>query len=70
MGLDENATKAKLVEKLYKIDNNREFVLGVISFAKHVEDRNVILEYIEKGQEVSKKNLLLLALELNKARRS
>ena len=48
--------------------SNREFVLGVMCNAPHEDDMKTILEYIEKGKDVTRENLILLSLELGNKR--
>lgn len=64
---DETIRK-QLFEKLREISDDRDFVTGVMSFASHTEDRETILEFIRQGKLVTKKNLLLIALELSNMR--
>ena len=48
-----------------EIYDNRDFVLGVLSNATHPDDRRTILEFIEKGEEVTTENLILLSVDLD-----
>ena len=50
---------------LREIYDNRDFVLGVLSNATHPDDRRTILEFIEKGEEVTTENLILLSVDLD-----
>ena len=54
-----------LFAKLKQIYNSRDFVLGVLSNASHPDDRRAILEFIEKGEEVTTENLILLSVDLD-----
>ena len=54
-----------LFAKLKQIYNSRDFVLGVMSNATHPDDRKTILDFIEKGEEVTTENLILLSVDLD-----
>lgn len=56
--------KNELVEKLKTISQDREFILSVINHAKHDDDRKEIIKYIDKGEDVSYEQLLLLSIWL------
>ena len=62
------AIKQELIEKLKSISTDKEFILGVISNVTHDEDRIAIIEYIDKGEEVSYEQLLLLSVWLDQER--
>lgn len=64
----ELAVKKELIAELYKVANDKDFVLGVISNATHVDDRKFLIDFIHKGDNVSKKNLILLAIALDDLR--
>ena len=59
-----------LFEKLKALYNNRDFVLGVMCNAPHEDDMKTVLEYMEKGNNVTCENLILLSLELGNKRDS
>lgn len=62
--------KSKLIEKLKTISEDNDFLVGVISNAKHNEDREAIIEYIDKGEEVSYEQILLLSVWLGRERKN
>jgi hypothetical protein len=62
--------KSKLIEKLKTISEDNDFLVGVISNAKHNEDREIIIEYIDKGEEVSYEQILLLSVWLGRERKN
>ncbi len=64
----ENIDK-QLFEALKKFHNDKEFVVGVMSNATHEEDRKVIIEYLENGEDVTIENIILLSLHLCNARK-
>ena len=59
-----------LFEKLKAFYNNRDFILGVMCNAPHEDDMKTVLEYMEKGNNVTCENLILLSLELGNKRDS
>lgn len=61
-------TAILLFNKLKTFYNNRDFVLGVLNNAPYDEDRKIIIEYMDKGQDVTIENLILLSLELGNSR--
>ena len=61
--------KAALVEKLKTVSTDNDFIVGVISNAKNDVDRKAIIEYIEKGKDVSYEQVLLLSVWLGQERK-
>lgn len=61
--------KNKLIEKLKTISEDKDFFVGVISNAKHNDDRKALIKYIDEGKEVTYEQLLLLSLWLNQERK-
>ena len=61
--------KNKLIEKLKTISEDKDFIVGVISNAKHNDDRKALIKYIDEGEEVTYEQLLLLSLWLNQERK-
>ena len=68
MNEEVSPTSKALFEKLRAFYNNRDFVLGVMCNAPHEDDMKTILEYIEKGEDVTRESLILLSLELGNKR--
>ena len=60
--------RKRLFDELRRIHDNRDFIIGVMSNAPHTEDRETILQFIENGKDVTKKNLILLSLQLGNER--
>lgn len=58
--------KRKLFDKLRNYHNDKDFVVGVMSNAKHNDDMKAIIEYMDNGDDVSVENIILLSLHLNK----
>lgn len=57
--------KQKLIEKLRNVSDDDNFIIGVISNSKRDDDRLSILEYIDKGEDVNREQLLLLSVWLD-----
>lgn len=53
-----------LISELKKINDDRDFILGILSFAETEENFKKCLEFIEQGVEVTEPNLLMLATDL------
>lgn len=58
-------TSEKLFSALRALYNNRDFVVGAMSYARSDEDRKKLLDYIENGEDVTPESVLLLALHLS-----
>ena len=63
--MKDKEVKETLRESLREIYDNKDFVLGVLSNASHPDDRRAILKYIEKGEEITTENLILLSVDLD-----
>ena len=68
MNEEVSPTAKALFEKLRAFYGNRDFVLGIMCNAPHEDDMKTILEYIEKGKDVTRESLILLSLELGNKR--
>lgn len=62
---DLSPTGIKLFAKLKEIWDHDDFVFGVLSFAHHDDDRQAVLDFIEKGEEVTTDTISLCALDLS-----
>lgn len=58
----------KLLRLLVSIYDNNDFIVGIFSNADNVEDRQTIIEYIEKDDDVSVENIILLSVFLDNKR--
>ena len=58
----------KLFNKLQEIHCDKDFVIGVMSNAKNVEDRQAILDFIENESTFSVEDIILLSLHLHNER--
>ena len=63
-----NKTKETLIEKLYSIWDNKDFVLGVISPLDEEFEMKQVLDYIEANEGITPSELLLVALSIDKDR--
>ena len=54
----------KLIEKLKRFDDTDDYIFGVLSQSPYDEDRQLIIDYIDKGKDVSYENVLLFSLEI------
>ena len=62
--------KRELFDKLNSFHHDKDFVVGVMSNAKHEEDRKTIIDYMENGEDVTVENIILLSLHLNNERKT
>lgn len=58
-------TAEKLFRTLKNIFDDRDFVIGVMSNASHADDREEIIRFIEKGEDVTVENIILLSVHLD-----
>lgn len=62
--------KRELFNKLNSFHHDKDFVIGVMSNAKHDEDRETILQFMENDDDVTIENIILLSLHLSNERKS
>ncbi len=62
--------KRELFNKLNEFYHDKDFVIGVMSNAKHDEDRETILQFVENGEDVTIESIILLSLHLSNDRKS
>ena len=55
----------KLMSELKEIYNNRDFVVGVMSIVRNIDDRKRILGFIETNKSATDQDILRLALDLD-----
>ena len=65
--MDNNSIKRKLFDVLKEFNPDKDFVGGVISYTKNDEDRQKIIDYIQKGDNVTVENVILLSIYLKQA---
>ena len=63
-----NAIEKKLLSLLEKLYDNNDFIIGIFSNVDNEEDRKTIIDYIEKGDDVTVENIILLSLYLDNKR--
>ena len=63
-------TEERLVDKLLAIWNDAEFVAGVLAYLESDVERQTMLDYIAKTDNVTPDDLALLALFIDKQRTS
>lgn len=69
MSADEVAKELRA--KLKSISEDRDFILGVMSNAPHIDDRKTIVDCIEKGgEEATEEAIILLSVYLGQKRES
>ena len=61
-------TEKKLVEKLRSLRNDKEYVLGVITNLEDDDERQFMLDYIDKNEDASPDDVLLLSLHIESER--
>ena len=61
-------TAQKLLPMLKDVFDDRDFVIGVMSNASHTDDREEIIRFIEKGEDVTVENIILLSVYLDDKR--
>lgn len=54
----------ELVEKLCIIWNDREFVIGVLSFLESEEERKYVLDFIQSKKDVTSDDVIYLVLSI------
>lgn len=68
--LEKNLSKvtSALVERVRKIYDNEEFIIGIISSAYDERDRQKLIDFIDAGDDVSLETVAVLAMNLGDAR--
>ena len=56
--------KRKLFDRLKEFYHDRDFVLGVMSYATHPEDQQAILDFMDAHADASVEDIILLSLDL------
>ena len=58
----------ELVEKLRSIWNDKNFVIGVLSYLKNDEERRKLIEFIDSNDDVTSEQIDLLSLNIGQSR--
>lgn len=56
--------KNELMEKLKTVSEDKDFLLAIVNYAKHIEDRKTIIHFIDTAEDATYENITLLALTL------
>lgn len=59
----------ELIEKLKRFSHDDDYILGILADSSYDEDRQLIIDYIEKGEDVSYENVILFFLEVGQHRK-
>ena len=58
----------ELIEKLRSIWNDKNFVIGVLSYLKNDEERSKLIEFIDSNDDVTSEQIDLLSLDISQSR--
>ena len=58
----------ELIEMLVDLSDDDEFVLGIMTDLETDDERKIVIDYINNGEDVTYENLILLSLHLNNKR--
>lgn len=59
----------ELVQRLENYSKSEEYVAGTLLDVKTDEDCEILIDYIDNGEDVSYENILLVALEISDDRK-
>lgn len=54
----------ELIEKLKRFSRDPDYILGTLADSPYDEDRQLIIDYIDHGEDVSCENVILFSLEV------
>ena len=60
----------RLIEKLRAFSEDDDYILGTLAESPFDEDRQLIIDYIDNGKDVSYENILLFSLEVGIKKRT
>ena len=58
----------ELIEKLRQFSTDDDYILGVLADSEFDEDRQLIIDFIDKGQNVNYESVILFSLEVGQER--
>lgn len=58
----------ELIEKLKQFSTDDDYILGALADSEFDEDRKLIIEYIDNGEDVSYESVILFSLEVGQQR--
>ena len=61
-------TTLELIEKLRQLSTDDDYILGVLVDSEFDEDRQLIIDFIDKGQNVNYESVILFSLEVGQER--
>lgn len=64
-----NELGKSLVKELCKFSDDEEYIAGVLLDVKNEEDKEILLRYIQSGDDVDYEQIILNALWLNQQRK-
>ena len=63
-------TEKRLVDKLFAIWNDAEFVAGIIAYLEDDAERQTMLDYLAENENATTEDLVLLSLFIDRQRTS
>ena len=64
---EDNTISNKLYDMLCEVHDD-DFVIAIMSFARHDDDRQIIIDYINQARNATPEEISLLALKLHQNR--
>ena len=61
-------TTLELIEKLRQLSTDDDYILGVLVDSEFDEDRQLIIDFIDRGQNVNYESVILFSLEVGQER--
>lgn len=61
-------TTLELIEKLRQFSTDDDYILGVLADSEFDEDRQLIIDFIDNGQNVNYESVVLFSLEVGQER--
>ena len=61
-------TTLELIEKLRQFSTDDDYILGLLADSEFDEDRQLIIDFIDKGQNVNYESVILFSLEVGQER--
>lgn len=59
----------QLIKKLQAFSKESDFIIGVLSDSPYDEDRQLVIDYIDNGEDVTYENIILFSLAVARERR-
>lgn len=59
-----SAVTKELIQRLQQFSREDDYILGTLAESPYDEDRQLIIDYIDHGEDVSYSNVLLFSLEV------